>query len=318
LTDWKTPLLAPVAGDHHALSPAARDEVLALVRPRPLRFLTRLVLTWATIVAVIVLAVRADSWPVTVAAIVAVATRQIVLGLLIHEQVHDLGLPQCPGDALVNLLAGFPLLLLTVEGYAQVHLAHHKYYFTERDPDFVRKSGPAWAIPMTPGRLAGLLVTDLLGLNLFALMKGKRAMGRRPEFNRPAAPPAALRAVYYLVAAGVITLLAGWAVVVLYWIVPLLTVTQALVRWGALCEHKYNLDRPSVAESSPIVVVRWWERLLLPNLNFSLHPYHHYFPGIPFPDLPRVHAIFEREGLVDRARVFHGYAAFLRFLVRSS
>lgn len=75
-----------------------------------------------------------------------------------------------------------------MEGYAQVHLAHHKYYFTERDPDFVRKSGPAWAIPMTPGRLAGLLVTDLLGLNLFALVKGKRAMGRRPEFNRPAAP----------------------------------------------------------------------------------------------------------------------------------
>ena len=115
-----------------------------------------------------------------------------------------------------------------------------------------------------------------------------------------------------------ITLLAGWAVVVLYWVVPLLTVTQALVRWGALCEHKYNLDRPSVAESSPIVVVRWWERLLLPNLNFSPHPYHHYFPGIPFPDLPRVHAIFEREGLVDRARVFHGYAAFLPFLVRGS
>ena len=116
-------------------------------RVRHVGFLARLALTWATIVAVIVLAVRADSWPVTVAAIVAVATRQIVLGLLIHEQVHDLGLPQCPGDALVNLLAGFPLLLLTVEGYAQVHLAHHKYYFTERDPDFVRKSGPAWAIP---------------------------------------------------------------------------------------------------------------------------------------------------------------------------
>ena len=82
MADWKTPLLAPVAGDHRALSPAARDEILALLRPRPLRFLARLALTWATIVAVIVLAVWADSWPVTVAASVAVATRQIVLGLL--------------------------------------------------------------------------------------------------------------------------------------------------------------------------------------------------------------------------------------------
>ena len=32
--------------------------------------------------------------------------------------------------------------------------------------------------------------------------------------------------------------------VLLYWLVPLLTVTQVLVRWGALCEHKYNLDQP--------------------------------------------------------------------------
>ena len=51
-------------------------------RVRHVGFLARLALTWATIVAVIVLAVWADSWPVTVAAIVAVATRQIVLGLL--------------------------------------------------------------------------------------------------------------------------------------------------------------------------------------------------------------------------------------------
>jgi len=28
-----------------------------------------------------------------------------------------------------------------------------KDYFTEKDPDFVRKSGPAWAIPMTARRL---------------------------------------------------------------------------------------------------------------------------------------------------------------------
>lgn len=80
-----------------------------------------------------------------------------------------------------------------------------------------------------------------------------------------------------------ITLLAGWAVVVLYWVVPLLTVTQALVRWGALCEHKYNLDRPSVAESSPIIVVRWWERLLLPNLNFSCTPTITTSPAFPSP-----------------------------------
>jgi len=54
---------------------------------------------------------------------------------------------------------------------------------------------------------------------------------------------------------------------------------------------------------------------LLPNLNFTLHPYHHYFPGIPYADLPQVQAIFDREGLLDRTRVFNGYGQYLRFVL---
>jgi fatty acid desaturase len=283
-----------------------------------MRFLARLTLTWATIIGAVAIAVLAQSWLATIAAIVAIGTRQIVLGLLTHEQVHDLGLPKRGGDTLVNFLAAFPLLVLTVEGYAQVHLAHHKYYFTEKDPDFVRKSGPAWATPMTVRRLCWLLLADLIGLNLVTLVKGKRAPTPVPEFNRASAPPVVVRLGYYVSAVAAITLLGGWFVVLLYWIVPLLTVTQVLVRWGALCEHKYNLDQPAVAASSPIIILKWWEKLLMPNLNFSLHPYHHYFPGVPYSDLPKIHTIFEREGLVIRPRVFYGYGSFLRFIVSAA
>src|SRR5437870_8549578 len=65
-------------------------------------------------------------------------------------------LPRRGGDLAVNLCAAFPLLVITVEGYTQVHLAHHKYYFTANDPDFVRKSGADWAIPMASSRLLWL------------------------------------------------------------------------------------------------------------------------------------------------------------------
>ena len=314
LADWKTPLPAPLAGDARALSREAHDEILSLVRPRPNPFLARLALTWATITVVTWVAVLVENWLATVGAIIIVGTRQNVLGLLVHEQIHDLGLPKRGGDTLVNLLAAFPLFVLTVEGYAQVHLAHHKYYFTQKDPDFVRKRGPDWATPMPVRRLCWLLLSDLLGLNLVALVKGKRPSTTVPEFNRPSAPLAVIRIGYYGVAVVVVALLELWSVIVLYWILPLLTVTQVLVRWAALCEHKYNLDQPEIAESSPIIILKWWEKLLMPNLNFSLHPYHHYFPGVPYGDLPKVHAIFEREGLVDHTRVFYGYGSFLRFI----
>ena len=75
---------------------------------------------------------------------------------------------------MANLLVGYPLLGLTVEGYAAVHLAHHRFYFTEKDLDFLRKSGPDWDFPVAPARLARLFLSDLLGLSFFKLLKGKR------------------------------------------------------------------------------------------------------------------------------------------------
>jgi fatty acid desaturase len=70
-----------------------------------------------------------------------------------------------------------------------------------------------------------------------------------------------------------------------------------------------------VAESTPIIIPRWWERLLLPNLNFTYHIYHHWYPRIPFIYLTDVHAIFDREGLVENKNVFHGYVPYLRYLL---
>ena len=54
----------------------------------------------------------------------------------------------------------------------------------------------------------------------------------------------------------------------------------------------------------------------MPNLNFAMHPYHHYFPGVAFSKLPVVHEIYLREGLIEERHVFHGNFAYLRYLVR--
>jgi len=58
--------------------------------------------------------------------------------------------------------------------------------------------------------------------------------------------------------------------------------------------------------------------MLLPNLTFTSHPYHHFFPGVSFSLLPKVHAIFCREGFIDDSHVFHGYAAYLKYIIRTS
>jgi len=311
----RSPLAPALKGDKQSLSKEAAAEIAALNGARPLAFTLELVWAWAVVFAVVYWATHAGSMWVSLLAICVVTTRQNVLGLLVHDQSHSLGYRGRHGDLLVDLFAAYPLLVLTVAGYAQVHLAHHRSYFTDQDPDFLRKSGEDWSIPMSPARLARLFVTDACGINTLKLVRGKSRAGSDPALGRRRHPvPAWVRPTYYVALAVLLTWAHLWGAFLLYWVLPILTVFQLVVRWGALCEHKYNLPGASVAESTPLIVLRWWERLLLPNLNFAMHPYHHYFPGVAFSNLPRIHAIYEREGLVNQESVFRGYWQYLRFI----
>lgn len=311
----RTPLPPAVKGDRSVLSADARAEIAALSGARPWAFTMQLLAAWAVIVGVVAWAVHADSIWATVIAVIVVATRHNVLGLLVHEQAHLLGFRGRYGDLAVNLVAAYPLLVLTVEGYAQVHLAHHRDYFTEADPDFARKSGAEWEFPKTRRDLAKLMLTDVLGINTLGLIRGKKSAVGNPAFARRYRIPGWVRPAYFAALAAALTLSGTWTVFLLYWVLPLVTVSQVIVRWGAICEHKYNLPAASVAESTPLILLGPWERLLLPNLNFAMHPYHHYFPGVSFSLLPRVHEIYCREGLVNHENVFRGYRAYLGHLL---
>jgi fatty acid desaturase len=273
-------------------------------------------MAWMVIIGMIWWAVVAQNIWVSILAIFIVATRQNLFGLLVHEQAHCLAFRARYGDTLVNLLVAYPLLVLTVEGYAQVHLSHHKFYFTEKDPDFLRKSGEEWTFPMRASKLFLIFLKDLFGLNVWSLIKGKKMSERVPVFKRPHPTPTWIRFAYYAVMAAILTLTGTWMIFLLYWVLPLFTIFQVMVRWGGICEHEYNIKGATVAETSPIIELRWWEKLLFPNLNFTLHSYHHYFPGISFSNLPKVHQIFKREGLVNDSNVFHGYWSYLKFLVQ--
>jgi fatty acid desaturase len=300
-------------GDKSRLSDRARAEIRDLSGARPIAFLSQAFGAWGVIVAVIALAVHLNQVWMSLLAIAIVATRFNILALLVHEQVHFLGLRGRFGDLVANLLVAYPLLGITVEGYAGVHLSHHKYFFTEKDPDFLRKSGVDWNFPMSAVHLARLFLSDLLGLTFIKLLTGKR-LDEAHVFKRPHPTPKWVRPTYYLVAAALLTYAAMWQVFLVYWVLPLVTVFAAIVRLGAITEHVYDLPSASVVDASPLMLQRWWEKLLLPNLNFSLHPYHHYYPGVAHLNLPKVHEIFTREKLVSGENVFHGYWAYLKYL----
>lgn len=171
-------------GDRADLSETAKAEIMGLSKPNGARFLAEALMAWIVVFGAVAIGVYAQNIWVNLLVICVIATRQNVLGLLIHEQAHHSGLKGKYSDLIANIFAGYPLLVLTAEGYAQVHLMHHKFYFLENDPDHLRKSGPDWEFPMKPGKLARILLTDILGLNVIKLVTGKRLDGPDRAFRR--------------------------------------------------------------------------------------------------------------------------------------
>src|SRR5262249_32882245 len=161
-----------------------------------------------------------------------IASRQNVLALLLHEQCHCLAFKSRYGDKLCNLTVAYPLLV-SVENYRAVHLAHHQHYFTEDDPDYLRKQGKEWTFPQEAAELLWTLGTDFFGLNVWRVLRAKHG---DPRQTRTKAHPRWLRVCYYVLVAGILTWTECWGLFLLYWILPLFTVLQVLVRWGAICE----------------------------------------------------------------------------------
>jgi fatty acid desaturase len=280
-----TPLRPTVLSDSSALSPEAKREILALSGAHPARFGLEIVFAWISIAGLITAGAYFDNLAITLLCIFLISTRQIVLGLLMHEQVHRLGWRSKYADWIVNVFAVYPLFVTTVEDYAKVHLLHHKYCFTKDDPDFIRKAGEEWTFPKTLGKLLMIVARDITAMNVVRLIRGKTAPATT-EFTRRNPSPKWLRIGFFLVAAVLLTLIGGWKLFLVYWVIPILTVTQLLVRWIAVSEHQYNVENGSIPETTPLLQLKWWQRILIPDLNFGFHVYHHMHPGVSFANLP--------------------------------
>lgn len=97
--------------------------------------------------------------------------------------------------------------------------------------------------------LAKMLLTDMLG-----------------DASAPPHPtPNWVRLGFYATLTCLSTVTQAGGIFLLYWVLQTLTCLQAIFRWGAICVHKYNLPNANMAESSPIILPRWWEKLMTPE-----------------------------------------------------
>jgi fatty acid desaturase len=292
-----------------------KEVVQALTRRSPWKATAAVMHDFA--VLAVAISVALYFWPsplVILVSVLIIGTRQHALFVIAHDAAHYLLYERrWLNDAVGRVCA-------TVQGlsmctYRVIHRLHHNNLYGELDPDTALHGG----YPRGKAYLVKKLLKDLSGLTAWRTYA--YFLGGAPALNT--ATNVALRPLddtseklrtqakrdrngviaFHLVLL-VVSAWTGYLVEYLVlWVLPLVTVVQAILRLRAIAEHGATTDF-----SSPLTAARtntgpaWLEWLIFPH-QVNYHIEHHLYASVPHYNLPRLGREMASRGLLDGAEL---------------
>jgi len=254
------------------------------------------------------------SLPITILCILIIGVKQHALFVIAHDAAHYL----LYENRRINDLVG--RLCATVQGlsmctYRVIHRLHHNNLYGELDPDTALHGG----YPRGKWYLIRKLLKDLSGLTAWKTYA--YFLGGAPALNtqtnvalRPLDDTSAklkeearrdrnFVVAFHLLALGFFYWEGFLVQYLVLWILPLVTVVQAILRLRAIAEHGATTDF-----SSPLTAARtnvapaWLEWLIFPH-HVNYHIEHHLYASVPHYRLPELHREMARRGMLEGAEV---------------
>lgn len=251
------------------------------------------------------------------AAIAALAGRQMGLAVLMHEAGHGtLFRSPALNRWIGQWLCAYPVLS-DMDAYAASHREHHKLAGTHEDPDLPNYQ----AYPISKASFHRKIVRDLTGRTGIRLVAGLFG-GRSGDLMMRAAhdhPSALLQGL--LVNAILFGILAICGVPLLYllWVVAYLTLYTAIARIRQVAEHANvaNLYDRDPRLNTRTTLANPVERLLVAPNHVNYHAEHHFMASVPCYRLAALHAALVAKGFYDGHpdAVVHGYRNLLKHVV---
>ena len=254
-------------------------------------------------------------WPnpiVIFLSVLVIGTRQHALFVIAHDAAHYLLFENRRLNDVVGRACAM-LQGLSMCTYRVIHRMHHNNLYGELDPDTALHGG----YPRGRAYLVKKLLKDLSGLTAwktYAYFLGgapalntKTNVALRPLDDTSQKLRDEARADRNMVIAfhvGLLLLMAWSGFLVQYlvlWVLPLVTVVQAILRLRAIAEHGATTDF-----SSPLTAARtnlapaWLEWLIFPH-QVNYHIEHHLYASVPHYNLPRLHRELRSRGILQGA-----------------
>ena len=256
-------------------------------------------------------------WPnvlIIFLAILVIGTRQHALFVIAHDAAHYLLYQRrWLNDAVGRACAALQGLSMCT--YRVIHRMHHNNLYGALDPDTALHGG----YPRGKNYLLRKLLKDLSGLTAwktYAYFLGGapapntqtnvalRPLDDTSEKLRREARSDRNAVIVFHIAALVIFAWSGYLVEYLVlWVLPLVTVVQAILRLRAIAEHGATTDF-----SSPLTAARtnlapaWLEWLIFPH-HVNYHIEHHLYASVPHYRLRELHRQMVARGVLEGAEV---------------
>ena len=254
-------------------------------------------------------------WPnplVVLISVIVIGTRQHALFVIAHDAAHYL----LYENRLLNDVVGRTCAMLqglSMCTYRVIHRMHHNNLYGPLDPDTVLHGG----YPRGRAYLVRKLLKDLSGLTAwktYAYFLGgapalntKTNVALRPlddtsqKLRDEARTDRNMVIAFHILMLGVFAWTGHLVQYLVLWVLPLITVVQAILRLRAIAEHGATTDF-----SSPLTAARtniapaWLEWLIFPH-QVNYHIEHHLYASVPHYNLPRLHRELRSRGILEGA-----------------
>lgn len=284
----------------------SKEEIRDFSRLESGKFTAAATLEFATIAAAIWVS---QTWfnPVTYTlAVVVIGSRIHALGALMHDATHY----RAYSSRLLNEIVGEVIALpvsISMASYRNTHFAHHRHLNSDDDPDWVKfRDTREYAFPASRGRMAVRILRNLLGLQ--AVVETIRIHFQK-RADRADIPRLLARArLVFFVSLLVASIVFGfWKLLLLYWVVPLVTVLLAIRYLRNVAEH-YAVENEHVLNETRTMTAPLWQLWLIAPWGINYHVEHHLYPGVSCFRLGELHRLLmTRDPYPRMAHVTHGY-----------
>jgi fatty acid desaturase len=230
----------------------------------------------------------------------AVFARLLILG---HEAAHRLLFRNRRANDLVGKwLLDYPGLV-PFDLYRRSHFAHHKDEFGPNEPDIPLYSG--YPIPASSWRRK--LFRDAIGSSGYKNLKPLAKSITSKAGRKVSGPILLAQAVLW----GASWAISGrWWLYPLLWLGPWITVWRVLNRLRAIAEHGGMEQSDDRRRTTHHVRQSWSARFWIVPYNTGWHLAHHTDMGVPWRNLPALHAELVDAGWVTPPLVYPSYRAF--------